>query len=93
MKTAGVIIALVLSVGGGLASLDSFYARRGWTELQFAQYDLRFAGLRLNEVDSQIVAIEKDRRRRRLTEIEDDLLKRLYKERKILVCTLKIERC
>lgn len=93
MKTTSIIIALVLSVGGGLIGLDSFYARRNWAEAQFSQYDQRFAGMRLNEVDNNIVQIEKDKVRRRLTQIEEELLRRLYKERKILVCALKIERC
>ena len=91
LKTYGPLVVLVLTVGGGLAGIDSFYARRSTVEAQFQTYDQRFANIRLNDVEYQIVQLENTRRVRRLTPIEEDLLRRLYNERRILLCQLRIQ--
>jgi hypothetical protein len=87
-------IALISIIGGGIWALGKPpFANEQYVQSQFQQYDTRLAGMRLNDVDAQIVKLERDRANRRLTEIENDLLRRLYSERKQLLCQLKIERC
>jgi hypothetical protein len=93
MKTVAIVVGLILSVGGALAAIDSFYARKDWASEQITQLQYQYQSSRLNQVDQQIVQLEQERRRRRLTPIEEDLLRRLYYERRQLVCQLRIERC
>ena len=93
MKTVGAIIAIVLAVGGALASIDTFYARRSYTDERFAGLENSYQSMRLNQVDGQIVQIEREGRVRRLSIIEQELLRRLYQEREALLCQLRIKRC
>ena len=86
-------IALVTAIGGGAWSLDERWARKPWVEEQFVQVQGQYASMRLNQVDTQIVQLEAEFRRRQLSPIERDLLARLYRERKVLLCQLRIERC
>ena len=87
-------VAFLTTVGGGIWYIGKPpFANEQYVQAQFQQYDTRLAGMRLNDVDAQIVKLERDRQQRRLTEIENDLLRRLFAERKQLLCQLKIERC
>lgn len=93
MPTILTAIALVSAIGGGAYTLDDRWARKPWVEEQFVQVQGQYASMRLNQVDTQIVQLEAEARRRPLSLIERDLLARLYRERKVLLCQLRIERC
>jgi hypothetical protein len=97
MITVGAIagvISLLGTIGGGVIWLGKPpYANEDWAKDQFAQVQNQFASSRLNQVDAQIVQLENEKRRRPLSPIELDLLRRLYNERRQLVCQLRIEKC
>ena len=58
-----------------------------------AQVERRVDLNELNQVDVQIANLERAKQRQRLTPFEADLLARLYRQRKILACQLRIEVC
>ena len=58
-----------------------------------AQIEANYDRTRLNIVESQIIALERDRQRRRLSPFEADVLRSLYDERNWLRCKLKLDRC
>ena len=93
IETISIAIAVVLSVGGAMAGIDSFYARRAYVDARLTGVEDSYSSMRLNQIDGQIVELERARRHRSLSEIEMQLLARLYRERKQLLCQLRIEKC
>ena len=93
-KTAVGAVAFLTTVGGGIWYLGKPpFANEQQVQSQFQQYEKRLDQVRLNEVDAQIVKIERDGQTRRLSPIEADLLRRLYTERQQLLCQLRIVKC
>ena len=58
-----------------------------------AQIESNYDRTRLNIVENQIIQLERDRQRRRLSQFEEDVLRSLHDERRILRCKLRLERC
>jgi uncharacterized membrane-anchored protein YhcB (DUF1043 family) len=88
------LIAFITTVGASVWYVGKPpFANEALVQSQFQQYEKRFDAMRLNEVDAQVVKLENEKSRRRLSEVETDLLRRLYSERKQLLCQLKIDKC
>ena len=91
MTLAASALALIGTISGGLLALGD---HPPWASVErVAQIERRQDFGELNQVDAQIAALERDRRTRRLTQFEEDLLARLYRQRKVLCSQLRIEKC
>ena len=90
MTTILTALAVVSAIGGAAWTLDERWARKPWVEDQFAQVDRQYDLRELNYVDAQIVALERIRQR---TSAEENLLRRLYMQRKVLCAKLNVQGC
>jgi hypothetical protein len=89
--TAG--LALLGTLAGGIYYVDERYAQRQWAEERIAGLQDQYNSSRLNQVDQQIIDLEREGERRRLSPMEENLLRRLKRERQKLLCELRIEQC
>lgn len=88
ISTAIGVVTLIGAIGGGLMALGDAppYASRE----RVAQVDRRQDLSELNQVDAQIVALERIPMR---TPAEESLLRRLYLQRKVLCAKLNVPGC
>lgn len=87
------LVALVAAIGGVVVTSDSRYESKEYSREQFASVSQQLEQSRLNDVDSRIIQLQKERERRRLSDFEQDVLRRLLQERKLLLCRMKLEKC
>jgi len=93
IKETVAVIGLIGTIAGGVYVLEARYESRENARQFHAGLQDQYQSMRLNQVDNQIVQLEREARSRRLTEHERNLLQRLYREQKMLLCQLKIEKC